>query len=452
MADWTLAVPAAVWQELLVALDRPEETAGVLLAGVCQDQAAPALLASEVLWVPDEAYAVREPLRLEIRSEGWVPALKYAADQQRTAIFVHTHPGGDPAPSHHDDAVDETIGRVFARRTRSDRYASFILGGTPDEPAFSGRINGEAISRVRVVGNGRLRIVRNPGIGTAGGGGAFDRQVRAFGQAGQAALGDLRVGVVGAGGTGSAVIEQLARLGVGSLTLVDPDVVTASNLTRIYGSGEADVGLPKVDVAADAVRRLGFGTETRAFQASVNQRAGMEPLRRCDLVFGCTDDNAGRVVLSRMSYFYEQPLIDMGVVITSADGLINGIFGRVTIAGLGEPCLICRGRVDLALARDETMRPEERTRLAEEGYARGLDDPDPAVIAYTTAVAAAAVNEFLDLVIGFGESDVQRELLLRILDRSTSRVAGSPAPGHFCEDHLRWGRGDVEPALDMIWP
>ena len=48
--------------------------------------------------------------------------------------------------------------------------------------------------------------------------------------------GDLTVGIVGCGGTGSAVAEQLARLGVRRFILTDPDTLSASNVTRVYGS------------------------------------------------------------------------------------------------------------------------------------------------------------------------------------------------------------------------
>lgn len=60
---------------------------------------------------------------------------------------------------------------------------------------------------------------------------------------GQRSLGALRSGVVGAGGTGSAVTEQLARHGVGDLVMLDDDVVVDdTNLTRIHGSTAADLG------------------------------------------------------------------------------------------------------------------------------------------------------------------------------------------------------------------
>ena len=70
----------------------------------------------------------------------------------------------------------------------------------------------------------------------------FDRSVRAFGGAIQSAISKLRFAIVGNGGTGSAVAEQLVRLGARDLILFNPDSLETSNLTRVYGSTRVDVG------------------------------------------------------------------------------------------------------------------------------------------------------------------------------------------------------------------
>jgi hypothetical protein len=117
-----------------------------------------------------------------------------------------------------------------------------------------------------------------------------------------------------------------------------------------------------------------------------------------DLVFGCTDDNAGRLVLSRFASYFLAPVVDVGVLLSSdADDILVGIDGRITVLTPGAACLVCRDRVDLRRAAAELMTPEERQKLADEGYAPALAGVEPAVVAFTTAVAAAAVNELLAL-------------------------------------------------------
>lgn len=452
----TLACTADVWSLMVEQLSCPLETAGALVCGVAADKRDVTLLATEVHLAPETDYMVREEDGLVLASHAYVPVLKRAADTRRVAVFFHTHPGGRPAPSKRDAVVDGQLRDLFGVRTRSGRYASVILGGSAAEPLFSGRwfgVESESlpIDRVRVVGS-RLRVQRQwlPGA-EASVGHVYDRQVRAFGQLGQQILGDLRVGVVGAGGTGSAVVEQLARLGIGSLVLVDDDRVTATNITRIYGSRQEDEGIPKVDVLSNHASEIGLGTAVETHATTVNNLTGMASLRHCDVVFGCTDDHRGRAVLSRLAYWYLLPVIDMGFVITSTDGEVSGLFGRVTTAGPGMPCLVCRGRVDANRMREESLDPQERARLVAEGYAQGLDEPDPAVITYTTLVASLAVNELLSRLFGFGEDPAPTELLVRAHERTINRLSGHSRPDHYCVDPAALGSGDVDPPLGMLW-
>jgi hypothetical protein len=111
------------------------------------------------------------------------------------------------------------------------------------------------------------------------------------------------------------------------------------------------------------------------------------------------------------------PVIDLGVVIDAPDGRVRSITGLVTYVAPGAGCLVCGGVIDPERVRDEGLAPEERRRLAAEGYARGLDDPDPSVVAYTTMVAAWGTADLLERLFGFGADNIRPELRLRIADR-----------------------------------
>jgi molybdopterin/thiamine biosynthesis adenylyltransferase/proteasome lid subunit RPN8/RPN11 len=448
----TFSAHAPLWYELLASLDREEESAGVILAGIADDGNRLTLCANAVRWVPDSHYLTRTAHELVVPSAAWMPALRQACDEGWLPIWFHTHPGGRAAPSIKDDAVEAALSDSFPTRAGCGRYASLILAGTPERPTFSGRLidagKTHPIDRVRVAGPHVTMLFASRPSDVAP---LYDRQVRAFGAAGQAILQRLRVGLAGAGGTGSATFEQLIRKGIGEIVCVDDDVVSETNVTRIYGSRMRDVGEAKVDVLARHAADIGLGTTVETHTARITDRAGMEALRTCDVVFGCTDDEAGRAILSRLAYYYLVPVIDMGVVIDARAGEVHGVFGRVTVMAPGEPCLACRGRIDPVAMRNEALGEEERQRLAAEGYAPGLGEPDPAVVAYTTAVSAAAVSELLERLFGFGDPQMPGELLLRLADRKTARLPGEPAEGHFCGDRAIWGRGDREPSLDQLW-
>jgi hypothetical protein len=174
----------------------------------------------------------------------------------------------------------------------------------------------------------------------------------------------------------------------------------------------------------------------------------------CDLVFGCTDDNAGRLVLSRFSTFFATPVIDLGVLLTTdvSSGL-TGIDGRVTTLVPGAGCLVCRDRVDLGRAAIELRTPEERRRLADEGYAPDLTGIEPAVVTFTSAAGSAAISELLDRLIGFGPTPRPTEVLLRWHEREISTNRVEPRSKHYCDPaSQKIGKGDTRPFLEQAWP
>ena len=267
-------------------------------------------------------------------------------------------------------------------------------------------------------------------------------------------IGDLRVAIAGAGGTGSAIAEQLVRLGVRKLLLVDADCLSLSNVTRVYGSTPADVGRPKVEVLRDHLMRIAPDLDCEVLARMGTLKSAVRAMAAADLVLGCTDDNAGRLVLARLSTYFLLPVIDLGVLISSdATGKIQGIDGRVTTMLPGTACLVCRDRIDLARAGAELRTPEERRRLADEGYAPALGQTEPAVVAFTSAVAAAAVNELLDRLIGYGPLDRPTETLLRLHEREMSTNLAAPREHHYCHPAQgKWGAGGEEPFLGQLWP
>jgi molybdopterin/thiamine biosynthesis adenylyltransferase len=282
----------------------------------------------------------------------------------------------------------------------------------------------------------------------------FDRNVRAFGSAIQQALSDIHVGIVGCGGTGSVVAEQLVRLGVRHIMLIDPDQLSASNVTRVYGSTPHDVGRSKVDVLAEHVMRIAPDTHCEAVRSMVTVEPAARHITSCDIVFGCTDDNAGRLVLSRATTYLLTPVIDCGVLLTSDDGgQLIGIDGRVTVLVPGQACLVCRGRIDVARASAELLVPEERVRLEHEGYAPALGRTEPAVVTFTTVVGATAVSELLERFIGYGPEPRPSEVLLRCHDREISTNVAAAREGHYCHPSTgKLGIGITKPFLEQTWP
>jgi molybdopterin/thiamine biosynthesis adenylyltransferase/proteasome lid subunit RPN8/RPN11 len=457
----TIVMTSSIADELRHAAMGQVETAGVLLATTLEAaDGGLRLLVREIHWVEEAAYARREADGLSIRSTGYVHALARAEETQSAAIWMHTHPGRDsnPVPSEWDEIVDRELADLFRLRTGSEYYGALVVSPGSTGIIFCGHVQARSGSRLPltnawIVGD-RLTLIASYDSEPLELATQFDRNVRALGRAIQETLRRLHIGIVGCGGTGSAVAEQLVRLGVRDLILIDPDRLSDSNVTRVYGSTVSDIGKPKVEVLKGHLSRISDDVRVEAIQSSITLESAAKRLVGCHVLFGCTDDNAGRLVLSRAATYLLVPVIDCGVLITSDDaGCLTGIHGRVTVLTPGQACLVCRGRIDLAQAAAETMSQGERIRRANEGYAPALGATEPAVITFTTAVAAAAVSELLERMIGYGPDQRPSEILLRYHEREISTNSMLPKAKHYCDPAVgKVGAGDTDPFLGQTWP
>lgn len=400
---------------------------------------------------PDINYAAHDGI--SITSTAFMRVLKQANTNGEAVVLVHTHPHGVAFFSAQDDRTEAPFFRTaFARIEGSAAHGSLVFAA-PDR--FVGRAwlpdgTTAPLTQLRIIGQ-RWRFLSAESDDTPIPQ-FFDRQVRAFGPELQRTLARLHIGIVGAGGTGSPTIEQLTRLGVGTLTIIDDQVFEDTNINRVYNAGLADVGQPKVAIAARAIEAIGLGTRVRRIQGRVTERRVAEALRTCDVLIGCTDDNWGRAVLNALALHYLIPLLDMAVKIVTEEESILEVFGRVTTVLPGGPCLLCRGRINPAKVRDESLPSRERARLRAQGYAEELDAPDPAVITFTTTVSATAITELLNRLTGFmGDEPPPMELLIAFAERKTINASRSPGANCLCQRRLTWGAGDTRLFLGMTW-
>ncbi len=427
------------------------EGAAYLLCGSSKTRDEHRWLCREVVAVADAHYRVRERLRLSIDSSSYASIAKRAEAAGESVVFVHSHPPGVEDFSPQDDREEPNLMEFLENRAPSGRHGSLVVTAKPTARARVW-VDGtwSKVDCVRVLGR-RFRF-----FGEGAGGPLpifFDRQVRAFGPEIQRLIARLHVGVVGAGGTGSIVIEQLARLGVGTLSIYDGDTFDATNVNRVYGSTTSDKNRNKAVIASEHVQRMAVGTRVRTFDQHITKEEVAKSLRDCDLLFGCTDKELPRGYLVQLAIRYLMPVIDTAVTIDSENETIQGVFGRVTTLLPGEACLLCRGRITPARMALEGKTKEERQALVREGYAPELDIDNPAVIAFTTAVGAQAVSELLHRLTGFmGEDRASSEVLLRIHDTAHGRNREPAKPGCICTRKDLWGRGDFKrDFLGLAW-
>lgn len=221
----------------------------------------------------------------------------------------------------------------------------------------------------------------------------YARNVALFGAEGQRRIATTRVAIVGVGGLGSHVAQQLAYLGVIDFAVTDADVVSESNLNRLVGALPADVGAQKVDVVARLISAIQPGATVRTVQRHFAADDAPGELDGAEVMFGCVDDDSVRLELVRHASAHALPYIDLASDVTP-DGEFGG---RIVFAKDGLRCLSCLGELDQhALARAQ-MTPEQRE--ADDriyGIERSaLDDGGPSVVSVNGVVASLAVTEFM---------------------------------------------------------
>jgi molybdopterin-synthase adenylyltransferase len=133
--------------------------------------------------------------------------------------------------------------------------------------------------------------------------------LREVGGPGQAALGRARVLVIGAGGLGAPVLLYLAAAGVGTLGVVDNDVVALSNLQRQVIHATPDIGAPKVDSAAAVIRRLNPNVAIKPHDVRLTAQNAMALVDGYDIVVDGSDNFATRYLVSDACFFAKKPLI-----------------------------------------------------------------------------------------------------------------------------------------------
>jgi molybdopterin/thiamine biosynthesis adenylyltransferase len=436
----------------------PEEQAAYLLCGLSTAERESRLLIRRVIPVDVSDIAERSPVHMQIRARSFLSAMKEANNAGECFVFVHSHPADRPTHSSQDDREERKLFAVAYNRIHTPNliHASLVFS-SPEKPVGRMWLDGgsvEPIETIRVVGR-RFQFHFSGGLDHDIDTTFHDRQVRAFGPDLQPLLKRLRIGVVGAGGTGSAVIEQSIRLGIGHLLIADGGFLEKSNVSRVYGSRAGDDGVAKIKIMQRLADEIGLGTELEILDKPITFASVLRRFRDCDAIFGCTDDEWGRSLLNSLSLAYLIPALDLGVKINSEAGVIHSIQGRVTTLRPGKPCLFCRNRISQERIRAEQLAeldPTEAASLTREGYIPELRRSDPAVIAFTTAIAASAVGELLHYLTGFKGPDHDASEILHRFDSTAINTPGARSkPGCTCSDARAFGRGDQRRFLGMNW-
>lgn len=365
--------------------------------------------------------------------------------------FVHNHPGGPAAFSQIDEENERTL--VTAIRNRNGPHITFVAmlwangewiartrSGSSPEESVAVRHTLVLGERIALCGYRKSSIEHDA---------MQARQAAAFGKPFVDMLQSLRVGVVGNSGTGSPFGTLGARAGIGELVLIDKDMLTESNLSRVRGLMKRDVGHVKSETLKSFIDGIGVSVRVAAIASDLDTNPdALDALASCDVIIGCTDDFAGREVMNAAVYAYLQPYIDIGLggmVDEGKDGhpYLRYHYGRVsTILPEAGQCLFCQGVIKDVWIQTQLARRENPDITDEELKERYLEDGNtdaPGVGPFTSASADFALATLFDLVKPFRRfaPEVRRDMyfidFVKMEINSHQTVGDSDCP--YCRAH-----------------
>ena len=356
------------------------------------------LLGREILTVPHNA-CIRKHNTLNWPGEFVEVAIDRATSRGDTIIAVHSHPGGFFAFSAADNTSDKTL--MSALRSGTDRIpgsAIMIPEGPMRARLYPSDHAPVPIDLILEAGPD-LHFWWDEGASSAGPlppPMAFTSEMRAI-------LSRISVCVIGVSGTGSIVAEQLARLGIGEIILIDFDKMEERNLNRILNSSLADLDSYKVEMFAGAIRRYRPDCEILPLASSVAAREAILAACEADILFSCVDTAEGRHIADRLCAYFAMPLFDVGVAIPTEATLNGGrriaeVYGRVDYVYPGGSSLMDRSVYDARLLEAEYLSrtaPQALSQKIADGYLQGMQEEAPGVIALNMRAASACIIEFL---------------------------------------------------------
>ena len=174
------------------------------------------------------------------------------------------------------------------------------------------------------------------------------RTIDAWGRRAQDDISRLKVGIVGLGSGGSIVAEAVARIGVEQVVLIDHDRVEEHNLDRLLNATGKDIGRPKVEVAAKAIRRNGTARRVHitALQMSIQDEVAYLAALDCDVIFGCVDRPVPLEILNYAAHSHLIPVFSGAVEVQTNpqnDGLFSAHWRAHTVTPYHQ-CLRCNGQ------------------------------------------------------------------------------------------------------------
>jgi hypothetical protein len=439
---WSLLIPSELMERLRGHLfpGDGDEHGAVIAAGMVETSRGVRLLARDLVLAEDGVDYVSGNHGYRMLTASFVTDnILRCASARLVYLAVHCHGGRDSVGFSGDDFASHERGYPALLDIADGRPVGALVFAAD---AIAGDIWLPGGRRVeldgaRVVGRPQHMLHPRPPRRPAADP-TYDRQARLFGDRGQAILAGQKVGVIGAGGAGSLIVEYLARLGVGHLVIADPDRIKLSNLPRVVGSTGRDafawltaptrssrirhlgerLSRHKTAIAARIGRQASHHIEIERINDDVAADAVAQRFIDCDFIFLAADSMRARLVFNAIVHQFLIPGAQVGakVGVDKATGEVIDVFSvyRPVLPGIG--CLWCNGLISPARLQEEALSDTERR---DQRYVEDTTVGAPSVITLNAVACAHAVDDYLFSLTGLleaGTSNAYRRFLPRSAD------------------------------------
>ena len=406
--------------------------------------------------IPYSECIIRKPDLINWKTNSIIPLLIEAEKYGLSILKIHSHPTGFPNFSETDDKSDlELFSSVYGwiEHKRPHMSAIMLPSGEIFGRIIHNSLKSSPIHKIAIAGKEFKIWFNNKDISNVD---EFSlRTSQAFGEQTIQILKNMKICIVGCSGTGSPTIEQLVRLGIGEIVLIDPDKVEIKNLNRIINTRriDAEKGRYKTEVLKERIEKIGLGTIVKSLPVNfIGNKDALNEIISSDFVFGCMDSIDGRHYLNNICNFYIIPYYDLGVKLKSnGKGGIEYILSSFNYIEPGKSSLLARGvytDMELKSANMKRNNPLEYIEQKKMNYMVDVDLNSPAVISVNMVISSLAVCDFLDRIHTFRtgnkeEYDVTRVSLhdWYIQNHKDTNV------DYYSPKFM--GRGDMEPFLNL---
>lgn len=467
--NWTVVITGAHWYALrghLFPGDHDEHGA-ILRCGIARTPSGPRLLVREVIPAVDGVHYVEGTRGYRKLTADFIAEHAFAFAEDASAyLAVHCHGGSESVEfsgtdmASHEHGYPGLLQLIGGPAVGALVFAEHAVAGdiwTPDGARHT-------VDRMIITDPtcDELRpspLKHGPTLER------FNRQSLLFGENGQVVLERQKVAIIGLGGAGSLINEQLARLGVGHLVLIDADRVEESNLSRVVGATRFDAhtwmtdearpgwlqrlgkrwSTTKVAVARRVAKAASPDVVVETVVGNVEDPAVAAALTDCDHIFLAADTHTARHVVNAIAHQYLVPVTQVGAKVTvePVTGAVTSVFSVSRLITPGNGCLWCNSLVSSSRLTEEAKSDAERARQ------RYVDDDDvhaPSVITLNAVAASVAVNEWMIRTVGLGKRQLKSDWIM--LDALTGQwwvdETTKNAVCRWCSPS-RFGIGDAKP-------